>query len=99
MIVHAAARHAQNGVEPDRVADGDQIGLVRNVQTQRIALGGGGGNGGAGQGLPLGCGVHVHGVHQRAAVVMHEQVEAVALQGVGGAGGLLLYSYFNLSFL
>ena len=88
-VVHAAARLTQDGVEPNRIADGDQTRLVGDVQTQGVALGGGGGDGGGGHGLALGGRIHIHVVDLSTAAAVNEQGVMLTLQGVGGAVGFV----------
>ena len=86
-VVHGAARLTQDGVEPDRVADGDQTRLVGDVQTQAVTLGGGSGDGGGGHGLALGGRVQVQIVDLGTAAAVDEQGVVFTLKRIGGTVG------------
>ena len=86
-VVHGTARLAQDGVEPNRVADGDQARLVGDVQAQAVALGGSGGNGLGGHGLALGGRVQVQIIDLGAAAAVDEQGVMLTLERIGGTVG------------
>ena len=87
--IYRTAGLTQDRVKPDGIANRDKVGLVGDIQTEAVTLGGSCGHVGVGQGLSLGGRIQIQIIDHSSTSSMGEQREIRALQGIRGASSLV----------